>query len=237
MLWAMWAVPLVASGVAFVFAGLLGRRWLASRQPFELFWVVALAMYGVASLALTIGVASGWTRLTFDLYWALGACLNVPFLAAGELALLVRRRWVPAALWIVLVFLIAWTVAVLRAAEVDATALAQQLPAGREVFGPSTPAQRLPSYMAYPAYAILVAGALWSAWKMRGRPELKDRFVGTLLIALGATIVAAGSGFAAGGLLVGFTLTLVAGISVMFWGFLRAARRRAPVPTASTVAG
>ena len=29
------------------------------------------------------------------------------------------------------------------------------------------------SYFSYPAYSILLAGALWSAWKMRGRPELR----------------------------------------------------------------
>lgn len=222
----MWAVPLAASAVAFVFAGLLARRWLASRRPFELFWVIALAMYGGASIALTIGVASGWTRLTYEIYWALGACLNVPFLAAGEVVLLVRRRWVPAAMWLVLVFLVAVTVSVLRGAEVSTAALAEQLPAGRDVFGASTPAQTLPSYMAYPAYVVLVLGALWSAWRMRGHPDLKDRSVGTLLIALGATVVAAGSAFAATGVLVGFVATLVVGISVMFWGFLRAARRR-----------
>jgi amino acid permease len=64
---------------------------------------------------------------------------------------------------------------------------------------------------------------------MRGRPELKDRFIGTLLIAVGATIVAAGSAFAATGVLLGFSLTIVAGICVMFAGFVRASRR-APAP-------
>ena len=65
------------------------------------------------------------------------------------------------------------------------------------MFGDGTAAHRLPQYFSYPAYFILLGGALWSAWKMRGRPELKDRFVGTLLIAVGATIVAGGSTFAA----------------------------------------
>jgi hypothetical protein len=70
----------------------------------------------------------------------------------------------------------------------------------------------------------LLLGTLWSAWKMRGRPELRDRFIGTLLIALGATVVAAGAAFAATGVLAGFIGTLVAGICLMFWGFLRASR-------------
>ena len=44
------------------------------------------------------------------------------------------------------------------------------------------------------------------------------RFVGTLLIALGATVVAGGSAFAATGVLAGFSLTLLAGIALMFLG-------------------
>lgn len=231
MLGAMWAVPLLAAIVAFVFAGLLARRYARGRHPFELFWVVALAMYGVASLALALGVANGWSRLTFEIYWAFGACLNVPFLAAGEIVLLARRRWVPAVCWVVVALSIAATVAVLRGADMSPTALAEQLPSGRDVFGLSTAPQQLPSYLAYPAYFLLVLGALWSAWRMRGRPELMDRFVGTLLIALGATVVAAGSAFAATGVLAGFIATLVSGIAVMFWGFLRAARRSAPATT------
>ena len=45
-----------------------------------------------------------------------------------------------------------------------------------------------------------------------------------MLIALGATVVAAGAAFAATGVLAGFIGTLVAGICLMFWGFLRASR-------------
>jgi hypothetical protein len=92
------------------------------------------------------------------------------------------------------------------------------------VLGDGTPAHRLAQLVAYPAYLILLLGTLWSAAKMRGRRELRDRFVGTLLIAIGATVVAAGAAFAATGVLTGFIGTLVVGICVMFWGFLRASK-------------
>jgi hypothetical protein len=226
----MWAFPLVAAVVAFAFAWLLGRQFLERRRPYQLLWVIALAMYALASLAVVAGVASGWSRGEFLVYWALGAVLNVPFLAAGELVLLFHRPWVLWTCWLVLIFACAYTVSVLRGAAVDEAAFTKQLPAGRDVFGLGTTAQRLPQFFSYPAYAILVVGALWSAWRMRGRPELKDRFVGTLLIAVGATIVAGGATFAAFGLIAGFILTLVAGIAVMFWGFLRASTRSAPSP-------
>jgi hypothetical protein len=132
-------------------------------------------------------------------------------------------------LYVVLVFVTAYTIARVRTAGVDDAALGEDLPSGKEVFGDGTPAHRLPQLVAIPAYFVLVAGALWSAWRMRGAPELRDRFVGTILIALGATVIAAfGSAFAAIGLLVPFSLALLGGVSVMFWGFLRASRRSSP---------
>jgi len=204
---------------------MLVKQFAVRRGQPQLLWAIAMAMFGVASLALTAGVMSGWTRTWFVAYWAFGAVLNVPFLAGGELVLLFRRTWVLWAVWLMLVFISAFTLSVLRGAAVDPLALTKELPLGSKVFGPASSARRLSELIAYPAWVILVLGTLWSAWKMRGRPELKDRFVGTLLIAVGATIVAAGAAFAAAGVLAGFSLTLVAGICVMFSGFVRASRR------------
>jgi hypothetical protein len=230
MLRDMWVFPLVAAVVAAVFAGLVAAQYRDRRRPYQLAWAVALAMYAVASIAVVLGVAGGWTSAEFRVYWALGAVLNVPFLAGGELMLLVRDRTAQAAIWIVLVFLTAYTLAVLRGAVLDTAALAEDLPSGKHVFGDGSAAHRLPQLISIPSYLVLVLGALWSAWRMRGRAELRDRFVGTLLIALGATVIAGfGSAFAALGELGAFSLSLAAGIAVMFGGFLRAARST-PVP-------
>jgi hypothetical protein len=220
----MWLIAVVATVVAGVFAVMLFRQFAARRGQAQLLWSIAMAMFAVASAALAVGVASGWSTNLFAVYWAFGAVLNVPFLAGGELLLLFRRRWVLWATWLVLIFSVAFTFAVLRNVSVDALAIGEQLPSGKDVFGAGTQAHRLPQYFSYPAYFILLGGALWSAWKMRGRPELKDRFVGTLLIAVGATVVAGGATFAALGMLTGFVVTLLIGICVMFWGFLRASR-------------
>jgi hypothetical protein len=86
----------------------------------------------------------------------------------------------------------------------------------------------LASAYSYIAYLYLVAGTIWSAVKVRRQPAMRDRFLGTLGIAIGATIVAAGAAFAVKGLAQGFSLTLSVGIAVMFWGSLRAGR---PVKT------
>lgn len=220
----MWLLPLAAAGVALAFAVALVRKQRTHRRTHEILWAIALVLYAVASLALALGVVNGWSELEYRLYWGLGAVLNVPFLAAGELTLLFRQPWVRWSCIFVLVFCCAYTVAVLQDAEMSPTALTEDLPSGKDVFGDASPAHRLPQLFSYPAYFILLGGALWSAWRMRGRPELRPRFVGTLLIALGATVVAAGSGFAAAGVLAGFSATLAAGIVLMYLGFIRASR-------------
>ncbi len=224
----MWFFPMIAAVVAFAFAGRLAMSWATRRAPHELLWIVALAMYGVASLAVLAGVANGWSRMTFATYWALGAVLNVPFLAGGEVLLIFRAPWVRWATWLVLIFITAFAVATLQGAAMDAAALAETLPLGREVFGAGSAAQRLAPSVAYPAYFLLVAGAAWSVWRMRGRPEVRNRTVGTVFVALGATVVAAGSGFAVNGLIAGFSATLAVGITIMFAGFLRAVRPTVP---------
>lgn len=226
----MWILPLAAALVAFAFAVLLLRRAEDRRRPYRVLWAIAMVLYGAASTAVVLGAANEWSRAEFLVYWALGAVLNVPFLAAGEIALLFRRSSVVPAAAVVLTAVSILTIVVVSGASVDAGALARELPSGKRVFGDGSTAFMLPQLISIPSYLVLLAGALWSAWTIRGRPELRDRFVGTLLVALGATVIAMGSAFAAAGELAAFSAALLAGIATMFWGFLRASRSRAPAP-------
>jgi hypothetical protein len=226
----MWVFPSIATLVAFAFAAAMVREVARRRRSYHVLWMVALLMYGVATAMVTLGAADGWTSAEFRVYWALGAVLNVPYLAQGELDLLIRNRAVRSALYVLLAFITAYTIACVRTAPVDEAALTQDLPSGKEVFGDGSTAYRLAQLVAIPAYLVLVGGALWSAWRMRGRADLRNRFWGTVLIAAGATVIAGfGSAFAALGLLPAFSIALLVGISTMFWGFLRASRRVVPV--------
>lgn len=231
----MWILPLGAAAIAFVFAALLVRAFTRRRRPFDACWALAMLMYAVASAMMALGVQGGWTSGEYRAYWLLGALLNVPLLAAGQVLLLFRRRWVLPLVVVVLVFVTAYALAVVRSADMSQGALARDLPSGKEVFGDGTPAHRLPQLIAIPAYLMLVGGTIWSASRMRRTPEARDRFVGLVAIAGGATVIAAvGSAFAAAGNYAVFSLSLAVGIAVMFWGFLRTGR---PARSAREVAG
>jgi hypothetical protein len=220
----MWLFPLAAALIAAALAGVLVRRAARTRHPADATWAIALAMYAAASFAMFLGVRSGWTPFEYRLYWLLGAALTVPYLAQGEIYLL-APRWAANVLFLALLFGTAFAVARIRTAVVMTAHLSDQLPLGRDVFGAGTAAHRLPQLYSIPAYGALLGGALWSAWRVRGRRELRGRFTGTLLIAGGATVVAVGSGIgAAFGMVALFSASLAAGVALMMAGVVRASR-------------
>ena len=227
--WGLAIFPLGAVVIAYLFALVLLKQFVARPRPYRLVWAVALLMYGVASQSMFLGVLRGWSPLDYRLYWLLGAVLNVPFLFQGEVYLLARNRWLAYATLIVLLAATAFAAVKVSQAPLHAALLREKLPLGKDVFGDHSLPYRLAQFYAFPAYFLLIGGLVWSAWHMRGTPELRNRTAGTLGIALGATIVAIGSGVGAGYKVVAlFSIALAVGIAVMFWGFVAAGRPTSP---------
>lgn len=234
--WGLAVFPLLAAAIALVFALRLTQRFLRRRRSYEGIWALALFMYAAASFAMFAGVVGGWNALEFRVYWLLGAVLNVPFLLLGEVYLLGRiGRRASGILSVVVAMLTLFALGRVWGAPVQAAPLAQGLPLGKEVFGDGSLAYRLAQYYSLPAYFLLLGGLVWSTVQMRGKPELRNRMAGTFGIAMGATIVAIGSGIGAAFHVVPlFSISLAGGIAVMFWGFIRASRPARPASRPGT---
>ncbi len=221
----MIVLPILAALIALAFGVQLLIRSGRRRTWHEAVWGLAMLMFFLATGALSLGVLDGWSTTEFRVYWLFGAILNVPYLALGEAYLLIRQRWVGHVLLLLLLAATAWASAEMRTAPLDAHVLrTEEFFAGREVLGKDAPARTLAFVYSYTGTAVLVLGILWSALGMRGRPDLRGRFYGALLIALGALIVAGGAAFAAAANFAGFSVTLAVGVAVMYWGFLTATR-------------
>lgn len=218
----------LASGAALValaFSMSTFERWLARHRPHELAWSVALAMCSLASGALAAGAALGWGGVTFRLFYLFGAIANVPFLALGTVYLLGRRRTADlCAVGVVVLF--AFSAGVVAVAPFTAPLPRAELARGSEVFGP------LPRILAASSSGlgalVVIAGALWSAARVRTARMV----AANSLIALG-TVVTGMSGLLNSVLdeMDGFAVSLVAGITLIFAGFLvaTAGPARAPV--------
>ncbi|HEX2158503.1 MAG TPA: hypothetical protein VHS79_16230 [Actinomycetes bacterium] len=224
-----WLLPGVAAAASAAFAVAVLRQYAARRRPHQLAWGIALSMFAVASLALAAGVVAGWTPLSFKLYYLFGAVLNVPWLALGTVELLggaaVRRAYVAGLAAFTLLGVV--LVALARVTPAD---LAGLLPEGKE-FLPL--AVRVLAVLGNTVGTlIVVGGAVASGLALRSRRDLRRRFEGNLLIALGVLLAASGGVFAFLASSDKLALGLALGATVMYLGFRRASAPARP-PVAS----
>jgi hypothetical protein len=225
-----WLLPGVAAAASAAFAAAVLRQYAARRRPYQLAWGIALSMFAVASLALTAGVVAGWTPLSFKLYYLFGAILNVPWLALGTVELLggtaVKRAYLAGLVAFTLLSVV--LVALARVTAADLTG--RLLPEGKE-FLPL--AVRVLAFLGNTVGTlVVVGGAVASGLAMRTRRDLRPRFEGTLLIALGVLLAAGGGVFAFLASSDKLALALALGASVMYLGFRRASAPARP-PVAS----
>jgi len=225
-----WLLPGVAAAASAAFAVAVLRQYAARRRPYQLAWGIALSMFTVASLALTVGVVAGWTPVSFKLYYLFGAVLNVPWLALGTVELLaglaVRRAYLAALAVFTLVSVILVALARVTAADLAG----RLLPEGKEFLPVAVRVLAVVGNSV--GTLVVVGGAVASGLAMRSRRDLRPRFEGTLLIALGVLLAASGGVLAFLASSDKLALGLAVGASVMYLGFRRASAPARP-PVAS----
>lgn len=226
----------VATAVGTLFAEATFKRWRQGRRPHEAAWTVALALFSLASAALATGASTGWDRGVFRVFYLLGAVLNVPWLALGTVYLLFGER-AGRRVRSFLVFGSGLSVGVMLTAPIRGTVVGSStIPVGKAVFGVFP---RVLAAVGSGLGALVVfGGAAWSAVRFaraaRGRaipprtgaPSAGRMAGANVLIALG-TLVLSGGGTLQGvlGHDEAFTVSLAAGITVIYAGFLVAARQ------------
>jgi hypothetical protein len=230
------ALAAAATLVAAAFTLSTLDRWLRRRRPHEAAWTISLALFTLGAGALWWAEASGWSLGSFRTFYLAGAVLNVPWLALGTVYLLGgpgqgdRVRG-----WLVLASGLA--AGVVLFAPTRRPVSGDELPTGKDVFGVAP--RVFAGVASGVAAVVIIAGALWSAWRLarhrapaaEGVPRsvaAPGRLVaGNVLIAAGTLILSASGTLAARlGKDRAFAVTLLAGIAVLFAGFLVATPTR-----------
>ena len=206
------------------------------RRPHDLAWSVSLALFALGAGSLWWAESRGWSLATFRVFYLAGAVLNVPWLALGTVYLLAGRavgdrvRW-----WLVLLSGVSAGIVLFAPTRISVSGT--DLPTGKDVFGVAP--RVLAAAGSGIAALVIIAGALWSVFRLARRREPAMQrvsriasspgqlVVGNLLIAAG-TIVLSASGTLAGrlGKDTAFAITLLIGIVVLFAGFLVASTSR-----------
>jgi FtsH-binding integral membrane protein len=203
-----------ASVVALAFSLSTFERWTERREPHQLAWTVAFALFLAAAVCLWWGAADRWTGPLFRLFYLFGAIANVPVLALGTVYLVGSRQQGDRVALAVLVFC-AFAAGILAAAPFTHAVPPNRLPQGSDVFG------ALPRVLAAVGSGagalVVIAGAAWSAVRDRRR-ALANAFIvaGTLVLGAGGVLNSTVGAMNA------FSLSLLAGVVLIFVGFLTA---------------
>lgn len=204
----------VATLIALAFCLSTLERYLAKRQPHQLAWTLALAMFAIASAALAVGATAGWTGATFRVFFLFGGIANVPFLATGTIYLLLGRSWGDRTLLVVSLGA-AFAAGVLVTEPFHAPLPHHTIAQASKVL-PGLP-EILAGVGSGAATLVLVGGAIYSAIHIRrGRVV-----VANCTIALG-TLITGASGLmnSVFDKMTAFSVALGVGIAIIFVGFL-----------------
>jgi hypothetical protein len=72
-----------ATLIATAFTLSTADRWIKRRQPHELAWTIAMALFAMGSACLWWAESTGWNLFVFRMFFLAGAVLNVSWLALG----------------------------------------------------------------------------------------------------------------------------------------------------------
>ncbi len=226
----VFAIPAAA-----VATGLAIDLWLGWRRRPRLHaevWTMAFAAYALASWALVIGLAFGWSSVSFRLFYYLGGIANIPLLAAGSIALVVserasRRFLTPTLLWLVFGFFATFL------APFVSSLPAEGIPEGSDVFeftfgleALTLPGPRLFAAISGGVGTVVIIGlsVVTIVRTIATNRKLASANVliiaGTLAPAIGGTLTAFGES-------AGLSVSLMVGVTLLWLGYRRAVSARA----------
>lgn len=209
-------LPLISSIVSLIFAVAVFDQFLARRKPYQLIWAIGLFMYFISTGTEFWTEARGLNEAVYRLWYLFGAIFVAAYLGMGTLYLLMARKAVHVIMGILLVFSV-YAAFRIFTVSIDLSAL-------EHLSGSVLPddIRALSRYLSYGGTLALVGGAIYSSWIFWRRKILRHRMFSNILIAVGVLLPAIGGGIMrASGNLGAFYLFELAGIIIIFIGFLR----------------
>ena len=227
-------IPIVTTVVAVLFSVAVFRRYAERRSgPHLLWWAFGILLYGVGTFTEASVTLFGWSEPLFRAWYISGALLGGAPLAQGTVYLLMRRRTANV-LAAVLVLWVAVAAVFVLLTPIDYGLVEAHRLSGR-VMEWSWVRFFSPFVNTYAA-VFLIGGAVYSALKFRRNPRTRHRFVGNVLIAVGALLPGVGGTATRMGHVEVLYVTEFVGLVLIWMGYRWNVRGPAPVPATATVA-
>lgn len=179
-------LPIATTVVAAFFApAVLGRWWRKKPAPHLFWWGLGIVMYGVGTATESATTLFGWNEWIFRSWYISGALLGGAPLAQGTVYLLFSRktahRMTAGLLTVIVVAAVVVLLSPIDYAAVESHRLTGRVMEWRE-------ARLFSPFVNIYAAIFLIGGAILSAWRWRGDPDGRHRFIGNCFIAVGAIL-------------------------------------------------
>ncbi len=179
-------IPIATTVVALLFGAILLRRWMTrGRSPHLLCWGVGMVLYATGTITESLTTLLGWHAPIFRAWYISGALLGGAPLAQGTAYLLLQRKTAHR-LSVALIAVILLASVCILATPIDPNLVEPYRLSGK-VFEWHWVRAFSPFVNLY-AVTFLIGGAFLSAWRYRRTPDTRPRYIGNLLIAVGAIL-------------------------------------------------
>lgn len=209
-------IPIATTLVAAVFSTLVLRRYRERGGTHLLWWGVGLILYGVGTLTEALTTVFGWNEWVFRAWYITGALCGGAPLAQGTVYLMMKRR--TAHILSALLVTAIVTGAVLVMLSPVNTALVDGHRLSGRVLGWQQVRMISPFINTYAAI-FLIGGAIVSAFRYRANPGKRHKYVGNILIAVGAILPGIGGTFTRFGHVEVLYVTEFVGLLLIYAGY------------------
>lgn len=233
-------IPVLSTVVTFTFATAVFRRYMMKRSKHLLFWTIGLIWFGIGTLAeVLLGLV--FNGLALKLWYLSGAMLTAAWLGQGTIWLLVRRHGIAPTLTIILAVISSLAAVLVLFAPLTSAALSYNVtqPISSQystILTRSSLIILLTILLNIYGTLVLVGGAIYSAIIFWRKHVLFNRMIGNVLIAAGALAPAMAGSFVKLGLVDGLYLSELAGVILMYVGFIQATTVPVTKPATHTAA-
>ena len=209
-------VPVLTTLFSIFFLSRIVPHYLAKRSSYLLWWTLGVLTFGLGTLTESINAIFGWSEWNTKVWYIVGALLGGYPLAQGTIYLLMKRRFADISALVCSAVIIIAAVCVLASPIAIPEGFDQRL-TGR-VFAWQWVRGFSPLLNLY-AFVFLFGGAVYSAVQYFAVEQGRARFLGNILIAIGALLPGIGGSFTRFGYVEVLYITEFVGLSFIYFGY------------------
>jgi hypothetical protein len=209
-------LPIATTIVALSFAARLFVRYRQKGGTHHLWWMIGMLTYAAGTLTESLTTLTGWHEPIFRAWYITGALLGGAPLAQGTVYLLLKRRTADRLTAIAGTFVVIAATCVILS-PINYSAVEQYHLTGKVLVWSWVRA--FSPFINLYAVTFLIGGAIYSALRYRRRRETYHRYVGNVLIAVGALLPGIGGTFTRFGHTEVLYVTELIGLLLIYAGF------------------